>query len=286
MLAAKMDTSLVAVPIDAAHRMAHRIPSVAIVGPGLVGATTAYALLMSGVAGEIVLIGRAMSGQIALACMLKRSPVTIPPRTTMRHPASAALLGLVFAALAFGAASRGAPPDPAVRAVFTASGEARLPLGYRQWEHVGTRDNAAGKLNILDGMPIKTPEVLNTYVEPHALAAYRRTGRWPDGTQLVKEFSAVRVGPGCNEMSFLCTMDIGEGVFQTGYIGLGMMVKDAKRFPDAPGHWGFFSFGHRPPPYEPVSAVRPATQCSYCHVNLASDTDYVFSRAHIGLARQ
>jgi L-lactate dehydrogenase len=43
---------------DAAHRTAHRVASVAIVGPGLVGATTAYSLLMSGVAAEIVLIGR------------------------------------------------------------------------------------------------------------------------------------------------------------------------------------------------------------------------------------
>jgi L-lactate dehydrogenase len=39
-------------------RTAHRIASVAIVGPGLVGATTAYSLMMSGVAAEIVLIGR------------------------------------------------------------------------------------------------------------------------------------------------------------------------------------------------------------------------------------
>lgn len=44
--------------IDAADRPAHRIPSVAIVGPGLVGTTTAYALLVAGAAAEIVLIGR------------------------------------------------------------------------------------------------------------------------------------------------------------------------------------------------------------------------------------
>jgi L-lactate dehydrogenase len=37
---------------------ARRVPRVAIVGPGLVGATTAYALLMSRAAAEIVLIGR------------------------------------------------------------------------------------------------------------------------------------------------------------------------------------------------------------------------------------
>jgi hypothetical protein len=53
-----------------------------------------------------------------------------------------------------------------------------------------------------------------------------------------KKFSAVRMGEGCKEMSFVCTTDIGEGVFQPGYIGLGMMVKHAKRFPDRPGPLG------------------------------------------------
>ncbi|MFZ1907372.1 MAG: L-lactate dehydrogenase [Steroidobacteraceae bacterium] len=53
-----MDGSSVDVTIDASNRPAPRIPRVAIIGPGLVGATTAYALLMSGVAGELVLIGR------------------------------------------------------------------------------------------------------------------------------------------------------------------------------------------------------------------------------------
>lgn len=172
-----------------------------------------------------------------------------------------------------------------LRAHFNAKGEVLLPVGYRQWEHVGTRDNAIGKISIIDGKPSKTPEVLEAYVEPGALAAYQKTGHWPDGSQMVKEFSAVRVGAGCQADTYLCTTEFGEGIFQTGYVGLGMMVKDEKRFPDAPGHWGFFEFGHHAPPYEPVSAVRPAEQCSYCHVRLASDTDFVISRAHIGLSR-
>ena len=50
--------SALEVTIDTGQRAARRIPTVAIVGPGLVGATTAYALMMSGVAAEIILIGR------------------------------------------------------------------------------------------------------------------------------------------------------------------------------------------------------------------------------------
>src|SRR5215813_6949444 len=49
-------------PVDAVvatrRRSAGRITTVAIVGTGLVGATTAYALLAAGTAAEIVLIGR------------------------------------------------------------------------------------------------------------------------------------------------------------------------------------------------------------------------------------
>ena len=172
-----------------------------------------------------------------------------------------------------------------LRARFNSQGEALLPVGYRQWVHVGTRDNPLGKISIIDGKPTATPEVLNSYVEPGAFAAYQKTGVWPDGSQLVKEFSAVRVGAGCNPETYLCTTEFGEGIFETNYNGLGMMVKDEQRFPSAPGHWGFFEFGHKPPPYNPVSALRPPDQCTGCHINLASDTDYVISRAHIGLAR-
>jgi hypothetical protein len=178
-----------------------------------------------------------------------------------------------------------AQSDTVLRAQFNSHGEALLPEGYRQWVHVGTRDNALGKLSILDGKPTVTPEVLDAYVEPRAFAAYQRTGKWPDGSQMVKEFAAVRTGAGCQTQTYLCTTEFGEGIFETGYTGLGMMVKDEKRFPSTPGHWAFFSFGHKPPPYDPASPVRPASQCQSCHVALASDTDFVISRAHIGLAR-
>lgn len=45
-------------PSGQLHRAVHPVPSVAIIGVGLVGATTAHALLMSGTAAEIILIDR------------------------------------------------------------------------------------------------------------------------------------------------------------------------------------------------------------------------------------
>jgi hypothetical protein len=42
------------------------------------------------------------------------------------------------------------------------------------------------------------------------------------------------------------------------------MVKDEKRFPDAPGHWGYFSFGYEPLPYDKSATVVPLSKCA-CH---------------------
>jgi hypothetical protein len=170
-------------------------------------------------------------------------------------------------------------------ASFNTDGSVDLPAEYRQWWHIGTRYKPDG-VSILDGLPLKVPELMNAYAEPGAMASFQKTRMWPDGTQIVKEMSAIEVGDGCNEKTRICAKSIGSGIFEANFMGLGMMVKDAKRFPDAPGNWAYFSFGHKPPPYAKASAVRPATQCESCHVALAADTDYVISRAHIGLSRK
>ena len=64
-----------------------------------------------------------------------------------------------------------------------------------------------------------------------------------------------------------------------------MMIKDAARFPDGRGQWGYFSFGHKPLPDDSSAVRRPAADCEACDVTLASDTDNVISHAHIALAR-
>lgn len=192
-----------------------------------------------------------------------------------------ALLVVTLGGVSFAIAYAGSEPE-VNRARFTADGSAIRPIGWRQWIHVGTRYKPIG-INILDQKLTKTPEILNAYIEPSAMAVYERTGLWPDGAQIVKEFSAVRVGPGCNPNTFVCSSKFGDGIYESGFIGLGYMVKDAARFPSQPGHWGYFSFGHRPPPYLPTA--KSTTTCVACHVKLASDTDYVISKAHAGLDR-
>ena len=55
-----------------------RVPRIAIVGAGLVGSTTAYALMMSGMAAEIVLIdrdSRRAEGHVTIYAMRKFFPI-------------------------------------------------------------------------------------------------------------------------------------------------------------------------------------------------------------------
>ena len=167
-------------------------------------------------------------------------------------------------------------------AVFEKDGSLDLPNGYRQWEHVGTRIKPDGR-SVLDGSQITTPQVMDAYVAPAAFDFFKKTGTWPDGTQIVKEISLIKTGKDCDKNTFVCSTSFGSGIFQASYIGIGMMVKDSKRFPSEPGNWGYFAFRSNGSIYQATATVRPQQQCASCHMRLASNTDYVFSRTHIGL---
>jgi hypothetical protein len=185
------------------------------------------------------------------------------------------------------AGKQGPAPQPEsafrIRAViFENDGSLRLPDGYRRWEHVGTRIKPDGR-SVLDGSQITTPQVMDTYVAPAAFESFKKNGIWPDGTQIVKEISLIKTGQNCDKNTFVCSTSFGSGIFQASYIGMGMMVKDSKRFPSAPGNWGYFAFRSNGSVYEHTASVRPQQQCSSCHMRLASNTDYVFSSTHIGL---
>jgi hypothetical protein len=189
-----------------------------------------------------------------------------------------------IAAASWGAAAQPADVSAAapLPAVFNKDGGVQLPTGYRRWQHVGARVKTGGN-SVLDGSKIKIPQLMNAYVEPRAFDIYRATGEWPQGTQIVKEFSSIKTGKDCSVSSFICSTPYGFGIFETRFIGLGMMVKDSQRFPAETGHWGYFSFLLDGQHYASVSPVRARFQCSSCHEALAAATDYVFSDTHIGL---
>lgn len=176
---------------------------------------------------------------------------------------------------------------PAAQLVFNDKGEAALPRGYRSWVHAYTAWEPI-TTTILDGTVTKTPEFHNVYVEPNTYSVFMETGKWPEGSLMVKEFSFTSTDEkNCDgPPAYLCKVWFGKGIFQHGYTGVAVMLKDSRRYPDEPGGWVYFSYGHQPPPYAPFSPVRDRAQCAQCHIDHAGPTqDYVFSVNQPGLSR-
>ena len=152
------------------------------------------------------------------------------------------------------------------RASFNDDGQALLPEGWRYWVYVGTPVTP----NELNGGAAPFPEFHNVYVEPSAFAHYRETGEWANGTQIAKELVLILGEGQTGQVS-------GQGYFQGDFHGLELAVKDTDRFPDEPGGWVYYSFGHKAPPYNAVADAFPAESCNACH-EASADTDFVFTQ--------
>jgi hypothetical protein len=108
------------------------------------------------------------------------------------------------------------------------------------------------------------PEFHNTYMDPESFAYVEEHGTYRDGTVIVKELLAV----GSKEQSS------GKGYFQGDFSGLEISVKDSKKYPNEPGNWAYFSFGHKYP-LKAEAAKNGAASCNSCHEQNA--TNFVFS---------
>lgn len=157
------------------------------------------------------------------------------------------------------------------QAAFNTDGSAVRPEGYREWVFVG----APLTPNALNGGAAPFPEFHIVYVEPSAFAAYSATGEWPEGTQIVKELTTVYQND--NDEVGASTEVSGRGFQQGEFSGLELTVKDSTRFSDMPGGWAYFSFGHKPEPYEETATAFPAESCNACHAANAAD-DFVFTQ--------
>ena len=169
---------------------------------------------------------------------------------------SYALTGVAVPRAAAEDKARAAPVE------FTADGKLKQPVGYRKWVYIGTPVTP----NDMNDGEASFPEFHEVYMDPESFVHYEKTGKFRDGTVLVKELSSV----GSKEAPS------GKGYFQGEFTGLEVTIKDSKRFKDEPGFWAYFSFGHQYPllteaPKKPVSA------CNKCHEDNAKP-DLVFSR--------
>lgn len=185
----------------------------------------------------------------------------------------ALMLGLLTGVAAGCAPSAPAPESHTYVPVLTANGELVLPPDdlWRTWPYIGTPLTP----NALNGGEAPFPEFHSVYIDPVSFEHWRQTGTFRDGTVLAKELSRVL---DTNALPDGSTQQVsGRGYFMGELSGFEIAYKSAAHFPDAPGNWAYFSFGHHAPPYAPATKPMPLSSCSGCHQASAAQ-DFVFTQ--------
>ena len=143
-------------------------------------------------------------------------------------------------------------------------GELQRPTGYREWVYVG----APVTPNDLNDGKAAFPEFHSVYIDPESWADWKKTGKFREGTILMKEL----IGVGSKGAVS------GNGYFMGDFVGLEATIKSRKHFPNEPGNWAYFSFStpdHRA--LTTNAAPFPADACNACHAGAAAD-DFVFTQ--------
>jgi hypothetical protein len=104
------------------------------------------------------------------------------------------------------------------------------------------------------------------YIDPESWTHWKSTGEFREGAVLVKELVSVGSKKAVS----------GRGYFMGEFIGLEATIKSKDRFPNEPGNWAYFSFGHSYPLAQSAQAF-PADDCNACHDASAAD-DWVFTQ--------
>lgn len=154
-------------------------------------------------------------------------------------------------------------PTSVAVARYTNDGQLIRPEGWRRWVYVGTPLTP----NDLNNGKAPFPEFHSVYIEPRAYEIYQRTGEFPEGTMLVKELISVGSKAAAS----------GNGYFMGEFIGLEVAIKDKKRYPNEPGGWAYYSFGHHKPPYARTAKAQKTETCNACHQGGAAQ-DFVFTQ--------
>ncbi len=155
-------------------------------------------------------------------------------------------------------------PSSQAYAHFNLSGELIRPSGYREWIYIGTPLTP----NDMNNGKAAFPEFHNVYIDPASWGHWKKTGKFPDGTLIVKELVSV----GSKQAAS------GKGYFQGKYIGLEASLKSKKHFPNSTGNWGFFRFTiENSPELLKISTAQPDKNCLLCHQHQANQ-DLVFTQ--------
>jgi len=176
---------------------------------------------------------------------------------------SVAMLMTVFTFSVFNSPSMAEKNEVSYK--FNEKGELIKPEGYREWIFVGTPVTP----NDMNNGKAPFPEFHNVYIDPVSYKHYKDTGKFRQGTILVKELVSVGSKKAAS----------GNGYFEGDFIGLEATIKDSKIFPKEPGNWAYFSFSkpdHTLPVNDTATAF-PAAACNACHDASAAE-DWVFTQ--------
>ena len=157
---------------------------------------------------------------------------------------------------------------------FTAAGELLLPEAeiWREWPYIGTPLTP----NALNDGEAPFPEFHAVYIDPVSWEHWRRTGTFREGTVLAKELVSV-LADSTSRPDASTVQVSGRGYFMDEFIGFEIAHKSAERYPDEPGNWAYYTFGHHPLPYAASTPQQPVEACNVCHQASAAD-DYVFTQ--------
>ena len=141
------------------------------------------------------------------------------------------------------------PAEKIARLELTADGKLKQPVDFSQSMYVGTPVTS----NDLNGCAASFPEFHAIYMGAKSFAHYEKTGKFRDGTVLIKEFSSVGSREAAN----------GKGNFQGDFTCLEAAIKDSERCKDDPDHWAHFSFVHEYP-LKAEASKDAASACNQC----------------------
>jgi hypothetical protein len=168
----------------------------------------------------------------------------------------------IVLSLSVGVGSAGvATAQDAYQPKFTSDGKLQLPEGevWREWPTIGTPLTP----NALNAGSAPFPEFHIVYIDPASFRHWKETGTFREGTVIAKELTLVRAPDGANPDGSTNEVS-GVGYFMGDYSGFEITIKSKALYPDEPGNWAYYTFGHHALPYAPTAAKQPAEACNAC----------------------
>lgn len=169
--------------------------------------------------------------------------------------------------------------DSSYKPQHNAKGELLLPKDHiwRDWPFVGGLVTP----NALNDGKAPFPEHHIVHIDPVSWAHYKKTGKFREGTVIAKELTRVRAPDGANEDGSTTEVS-GTGYFMGDYSGFEITIKSKKLYPNEPGNWAYYTFGHHAEPYSATANKQPVEACAACHTASAAE-DMVFTQFYPAL---